>query len=184
MEIIDLLVRARLCGLEGLGQFCEHHTFAPACWHCRMRGGKKKMRECGKEREWPRVAIRKGTLACSRYGGPCAFLQPASTHKGRKAPMQSALYSPPCLSPQRTSVIQINNTRLFQFPKRPCLVPSPTALVLEWVSWPSCSAQTLAGHRVSYCPHPRFGRDSLASYAENTPLASSASPTSWVTSRF
>ena len=25
-----------------MGWFCEHYTFAPACWHCRMRGGKKR----------------------------------------------------------------------------------------------------------------------------------------------
>lgn len=39
-----------------MGGFCEHYTFAPACWHCRMRKGKKrKWENAGKRgngREW------------------------------------------------------------------------------------------------------------------------------------
>lgn len=91
MEIINLLVETRLCGLEeGLRRLCEDYTFAPACWHCKMRGGRKRMGECGKEMGWPRVAIREETLT---YGSPCAFLRLVSAQETETWLLLLSLYS-------------------------------------------------------------------------------------------
>lgn len=139
------------------------------------------MGECGKEREWPRVAIREETLACSRYGSPCAFLQPVSAHKELKPPMLPTFYA----SPPRLSLHYPDKQHAYiSFPEPPSLAPSPRPGHSTRTSCDANPAQTLGSHRVQFCPSQLANNVSTRLHIVDTPFASSAPPASWVTSRF